>query len=506
MELEPHSRRNVATRSSVVSEKGGQKGYIVYGDRWLILSSCCFLALSNAMQWFSYVTLTDQMDAFYCGKTECRAAFMTNQIFQAVAVITGLGGMYITDYFGIWISVILGTSLNFFGSLIRLASSLPQMEESSRQYVLHSGSVMVACAQAFFLVLPSKIAELWFPDNQRSIANVLSFVANPAGVALATLVPSFIFQTQQQYSSKTWKIFYYNLGMSGLALFPFILCFFIRRSTPPTPASASSAHHSNPHSFFTQIWMSLSNTQFVVQMLLFAFSFAGLWGFMAIVTDILLLQGYDLQGYPTALCAIIGSITSILAGCLADRTKKFKEIIRFCSIGFALSALTIRIYLRHMNSSWYDPVVIFVLCSLLGAFSIPQFPIGVELGVETTYPVQEATSSGILVLFGQLWMFVIYAIFEYGKLVKWFYTFKADSTPANWQFVLDIWCALNISAAILSVLFLNPVYGRVELEKSALMPANLILQTVGVDLTGRRSRRNTTDYETGTIAAKVEPN
>ena len=33
--------------------------------------------------------------------------------------------------------------------------------------------------------------------------------ANPAGVALATLVPSFIFQTQQQYSSKTWKIFYY---------------------------------------------------------------------------------------------------------------------------------------------------------------------------------------------------------------------------------------------------------------------------------------------------------
>lgn len=36
----------------------------------------------------------------------------------------------------------------------------------------------------------------------------------------------------------------------------------------------------------------------------------------------------------------------------------------------------------------------------MGAFSIPQFPIGIEMGVETTFPVYEATSSGLLVLSG----------------------------------------------------------------------------------------------------------
>lgn len=45
-----------------------------------------------------------------------------------------------------------------------------------RECLLHAGSFIAASAQAFFLVLPSKIAECWFPGDQRAIANVLSFV------------------------------------------------------------------------------------------------------------------------------------------------------------------------------------------------------------------------------------------------------------------------------------------------------------------------------------------
>ena len=107
-----------------------------------------------------------------------------------VAVVTGIGGMYITDHFGIRLSINCGVVLNIVGSLVRLMSSIPAIQSHvARLALLYSGyllrllvqsssagSVIVAAAQAFFLVLPSKIAECWFPENQRALANVLSFI------------------------------------------------------------------------------------------------------------------------------------------------------------------------------------------------------------------------------------------------------------------------------------------------------------------------------------------
>lgn len=45
-------------------------------------------------------------------------------------------------------------------------------------------------------------------------------------------------------------------------------------------------------------------------------------------------------------------------------------------------------------------VPIALSCGFFGLFGLPVYPIGNELAVETTYPVGEATSSGILFMFG----------------------------------------------------------------------------------------------------------
>lgn len=123
-------------------------------------------------------------------------SLVTNQIFQVihhsdscfeisfplqfVAVFTGFGGMYITDNKGIKTAGMIGTSLNVIGATVRMISSVPYIESKViREMLLHTGSFIAASAQAFFLVLPSKIAECWFPADQRAIANVLSFVGTP---------------------------------------------------------------------------------------------------------------------------------------------------------------------------------------------------------------------------------------------------------------------------------------------------------------------------------------
>jgi hypothetical protein len=63
--------------------------------------------------------------------------------------------------------------------------------------------------------------------------------------------------------------------------------------------------------------------------------------------------------------------------------------------------------LRNPKARATDDIILVALLCLLGFFSIPVFPISLELGVETTFPVAEATSSGVLIIAGQLLMFIV---------------------------------------------------------------------------------------------------
>ncbi|CAP39634.2 Protein CBG23388 [Caenorhabditis briggsae] len=431
-------------------------------------------------QWISFSSLSDEVQMYYRGRPangSMDVSLVTNQIFQFVAVFTGFGGMYITDNKGIKTAGLLGTSLNVIGASIRMIASIPFIESHLvRETLLHAGSFIAASAQAFFLVLPSKIAECWFPGDQRAIANVLSFVANPAGVALGTIVPSVLFKNYTHGNPNSWMFFsfvrnyqmifsqfiiFQTLGMEFLAFFPFILALFVRSKLPPTPPSASSAAHQNNIGFVKSILQCIMNLQFFIQMTLFAFAFSLLWSLMIFLDGPLKDQGYNMAGYPTAVCAVVGTMTSLLAGHIADKTRKFKEIIRVCTVGFSCSVIILRFFLNKPKTGPLDSIIVYILCGCLGAFSIPQFPIGVELGVETTFPVMEATSSGVLVIFGSLFMFIIPFVQTYTESLRLFY-------QQSWKFALDVTCALSLVSVVLSLFFLKPRYRRLELENAKL--------------------------------------
>uniref|UniRef100_A0A1I7XLH1 MFS domain-containing protein n=1 Tax=Heterorhabditis bacteriophora TaxID=37862 RepID=A0A1I7XLH1_HETBA len=258
--------------------------------------------------------------------------------------------------------------------------------------------------------------------------------------------------------------------MAVLTALTFLMSLFIKRSNPPTPPSASNeTHASDAPPFRASINMCFRNKQFIIQMFTFALAFAELWGFMVIMPDILTEQGYNLQGYPTALCALVGVLASLIAGAVADKKKNFKELIRICWVFLTISIIFTRIWLRKQCIGPSDSIVVMLACAAMGAFSIPQFPIGVEMGVETTFPVYEATASGILVLSGcassQLWMFILYGVFELTKRIDIIYDYDKKSSTGNWQLVLDMWCALAIISTIISF-FMNPIYKRLQCENN----------------------------------------
>lgn len=70
--------------------------------------------------------------------------------------------------------------------------------------------------------------------------------------------------------------------------------------------------------------------------------------------------------------------------------------VSFCIAGVAAASLSICI--NYEGVQWWVILSIFIF----GAAGFSIYPIGLEMGVEATFPVAEATSTGLIIMIGQV--------------------------------------------------------------------------------------------------------
>lgn len=70
--------------------------------------------------------------------------------------------------------IILGSWLNMLGALTRVCGTLPGQDSTVLFPVVMLGQTIGALAQPLIIFTPTKQAALWFPDNQRTTANVIA--------------------------------------------------------------------------------------------------------------------------------------------------------------------------------------------------------------------------------------------------------------------------------------------------------------------------------------------
>uniref|UniRef100_A0A183BSU9 MFS domain-containing protein n=1 Tax=Globodera pallida TaxID=36090 RepID=A0A183BSU9_GLOPA len=380
--------------------------YVSYAQRWIVLSAVCLIALSNATQWISFAPLHAENSSVVVVDS-CDVELWSSQIFQLVGVLTGLVGMFVTDRFGIRISCHFAAALNLAGAILRVISSIPSLDRHRRLPVLYFGQTVAAMSQPFFLCLSPKVAEHWFGEHQRALANSLSFIANPFGVVLGSIAP-VLFVSDAKDSS---QIYYLNVSLLALALAVSALTLCVSRAQPPSPPSASS-HCEHKPDFARGLQILFRSRIFYIQTLTFGMAFALQWSIFVTADKYFSRLQYPdkLGGYLLSVSAFSGALASVLGGWVVDRTKKFNEFIKAAYVGIAIVGAALNLFLRHPRQSPLDTVVLSVLLTLLGFFAVPVFPISLELGVESTFPVAEATSSGLLIISGQLQLFLLTAI------------------------------------------------------------------------------------------------
>lgn len=94
---------------------------------------------------------------------------------------------------------------------------------------------------------------------------------------------------------------------------------------------------------------------------------------------------------------IFGVIGSFVFGVILDKTAKFKMILNVICFG-SLACICVAFFTLPSGN-----VPLFTVnLAFIGAFCIPVIPVSYGFAVELTFPVTEAMSNGMMVMFSQI--------------------------------------------------------------------------------------------------------
>ncbi|XP_043530482.1 solute carrier family 49 member A3 isoform X2 [Chiloscyllium plagiosum] len=323
------------------SEAGLALRYQSYRRRWLVLFASSALSCSNAMCWLTFAPIADQTARYF--HISMDQVNWLSMIYLIVGVPFGFWTTWILDMLGLKTSLILSSWLNLAGcamQLLSVADFIPQ--ESWKFPLLMVGQTLGALAQPLVLFSPTKVAAIWFPEQQRATANMISSMANPLGILFANILSPMLVKKP---SSMPVLMIVYAVPAAIACLLTSV---GIRNKVPPTPPSAGAAN-STSEPFFRGVKMLLKNKAYLILMVCFGGGIGVFTSFSALLQQILCVRGYS-----------------------------------------------------NVSRMRDQPYGLAVVCSLFGLLGFSIYPVGMELGVECSYPVGEATSAGLIFVSGQL--------------------------------------------------------------------------------------------------------
>ncbi|XP_040904102.1 solute carrier family 49 member A3 [Toxotes jaculatrix] len=429
----------------------------VYKRRWFVLLVLCLLNCSNATIWLTFAPVADQ-SAQYLQVTLDKINWLS-LVYMVVAIPLSFGTTWMLDTLGLRITLILGSWLNMCGGLLRFLATTEVVDSKVVYIIVMLGQTFGALAQPLIIFTPTKLAALWFPDHQRATANMIASMSNPLGVLLANIISPKMAQTSEQIPTL----------LLAYAVPSCIICFLatvgIRSTAPPTPPSAS-AESSSSEPFVQGIKLLLRNKAYLILLLCFGSGIAVFTCFTTLLEQILCVQGYtnDFAGLCGALFIVFGIVGAGALGVYVDKTKKFIE-----STKISLSLTTLMcIAFSVVSLMRQQQAAVAAVCSLFGLFGFSIYPVVMELSVECSYPVGEATSAGLIFISGQV-QSVLYIILLQAltKRLAASPLSTCGDAVLSWRVPTLVMAGLCTFFACCFVIFFHTRYRRLEAEEEA---------------------------------------
>ncbi|XP_076793878.1 solute carrier family 49 member A3 isoform X6 [Arvicanthis niloticus] len=235
-------------------------------------------------------------------------------------------------------------------------------------------------------------------------------------------------------------------------------------SVPPTPPSTGAAN-STSESFLHGLKLLIQNKAYVILAVCFGGGIGIFSSFSALLEQILCANGYsnEFSGLCGALFIVFGILGALLLGLYVDRTKHFTEATK---IGLCLTSMTF-VAFALVAQLQGQTFALAAICSLLGLFGFSVAPVVMELAVESSFPVGEGASAGLIFVLGQaegvLIMLLLTAL-TVQRTGASFSTCQQGEDLLDWTVPLLLLAGLCTLFTCVLVIFFNTPYRRLEAE------------------------------------------
>jgi MFS family permease len=355
--------------------------------RWAVLLALMGVTLACEVEWLAHAAVARPAAAYYAGQFDPSSIFnidFMSMSFMLVFLVACLPASWVLDRWGLGIGVGIGAVLVVVGSAIKGVFAPIFAAQVAGQLVL-------ALAQPFLTNAATTLARDWFPPKERATASGLASLSQYLGFVVAlVLAPAFVQAdpSRPNYGSgmDTALLVFACLsaatGILALAL--------VRRGPYREVAGEASA-------FFGSLKRLLGSRDFRWTFVLFLLGL-GIMNTVTAMTDSIaaamgVVDSNGLLGVGLILGGIVGAVVLPI---LSDYLGRRKAFLVLC---MGLTVPSLWALVLAPNGAYALGIGAM---ALLGFALMSAGPIGFQYAAETTAPVPESASQGLLLLAGQV--------------------------------------------------------------------------------------------------------
>ena len=371
--------------------------YKLYPSRFLFLFTLVFLCITSALLWITYSTVADiAAKKFQVGPT---AVNQLSIVFYLGYLLFSLPASWIYHEKSLKLGIGLGALLTCIAAWLRyIAVAIPSMSASGAFILTIVAQSLAAIGQPFLVNSSTTFAAAWFPPTSRGSAITMISVASPLGFALGSAVIPHVCTSIE---TLPWTL----LVIACVATVIPLPLFFLH-AKPLTPPGPIARQHTQT-SFIAGVYEALRAKGFWALLISFSILVGTFTSFGGLLSSMLGPEGFSNQqaGLMGALTIAGGFIGAAVTAILMDRTGKhilfLKIMLPFAGLG--MLSMFIAVTLHNLN-------LLLAVSFFIGLTTFGLFPAALEVGVECTWPVQEGTSTGLLMMGSQTAALIIQSL------------------------------------------------------------------------------------------------
>ncbi|XP_063354184.1 heme transporter FLVCR2 isoform X2 [Pelmatolapia mariae] len=391
----------------------------LYKRRWVMLFIFSAYSMSNAFMWLQYGIISNIFMRFYSIGT--LAIDWLSMIYFLTYIPLILPVMWLLDNRGIRDVVVVGSAYNCIGAWIKMGSADPSMFA-----LTFFGQFVCSVATVYILGIPSRLASLWFGQQEVSTACSIGVLGNQLGIAIGFLVPPILVPNVDDMDELAHHISIMFYISAGLATAIFVLVVIVFQEKPEIPPSQAQAQARNmqpdEYSYTASILSLLRNKPFMLLVVSYGLNVGCFYAISTLLNRMIIehYPGEEVNAGRIGLTIVIaGMAGSLICGIWLDKTKTYKQTTLAVYI-LSLIGMLVYAFTLNLGHLW----VVFVTAGVLGFFMTGYLPLGFEYAVELTYPESEGTSSGLLNCSAQIFG-IIFTIAQ-GKIMDYWGTLAGN--------------------------------------------------------------------------------